>query len=256
MAVAKKKVLITGASGIIGGLVWRNLGDKYEFSGLNRRPVEGIPSLQASIANFEAIMPAFEGIDTVVHLSAQLQNPHVWEGMLEINIKGLHNVFEASRMNGVKRIVFASSGGATLGAQYHLSPYKELTTGQYDKVAPGWKKLDHHSPYWPIDFYGLSKAFGEIMGRMYASEFDMSVICLRLGALLESDRPEIVRQVPGWLSHRDCVQMIDRCIVAPDSLRYEIFDIVSKNRWAVRDISHAREVLGYEPQDSSDNFTF
>ena len=88
------------------------------------------------------------------------------------------------------------------------------------------------------------------MGRMYASEFDMSVICLRLGALLKDDRPEIVRHVPGWLSHRDCVQMIDRCIGAPDSLRYDIFDIVTDNRWAVRDISHAREVLGYEPQDS------
>ena len=173
----------------------RDLGEKYEFSGLNRRPVEGIPCLQASIANFEAIMPAFEGIDTVVHLSAEMPNLRGWEGMLEINIEGLHNVFEASRINGVKRIVFASSGAATLGAQYHLSPYKEITTGQYDRVAPGWSKLDHHSPYWPIDFYGLSKAFGEIMGRMYASELGISVICLRLGALLKSDRPEIVRHV-------------------------------------------------------------
>ena len=71
MTEAKKKVLITGASGTIGGLVWRNLGDKYDFSGLSRRPVDGIPHTRASIANFEAIMPAFEGIDTVLHLSAE-----------------------------------------------------------------------------------------------------------------------------------------------------------------------------------------
>jgi len=72
--MAKKRVLITGASGTIGTLIWKNLGDKYEFSGLNRRPVSGLPCLQASIANFPAIMPAFEGIDSVIHLSAENQN--------------------------------------------------------------------------------------------------------------------------------------------------------------------------------------
>jgi nucleoside-diphosphate-sugar epimerase len=257
MTTAKKKVLITGASGTIGGLARRNLADKYEFSGLNRRPLDGIPGLQASIANFDAIMPAFEGIDTVLHLSAENQDAHSWEGNLEINIKGLRNVFEASRINGVRRVVFASSGAATLGPQHHLSPYMELAAGEFDKVPPTWEKLDYRSPYWPTDLYGVSKAFGEVLGRMYASEFGMSVICLRIGALLKgSDRPEAQRHVPGYLSFGDCVQMIDLCLSAPDSLRYDIFDVISNNRWAIRDIGHARDVLGYDPQDSSDNYTF
>jgi hypothetical protein len=50
--------------------------------------------------------------------------------------------------------------------------------------------------------------------------------------------------------------MIDRCLSAPDSLRYDILDMVSDNRWSIRDCAHAREVLGYGPQDSSDGYTF
>ncbi len=113
MTDSKKKVLITGASGDIGGLTWRNLGHKYEFSGLNRSHVEGIPNTRASIANFEAILPAFEGMDMVLHLSAENRNVHSWEGNLEINIKGCRNVYEAARIQGVKRVVYASSGAVS-----------------------------------------------------------------------------------------------------------------------------------------------
>ena len=256
MTAANKRVLITGASGLIGGLVLRDLAEKYEFTALNRRPVADIPCLQASIDDRDAIAPAFEGIDTVLHLAADIRNGSSWEVMLETNIKGTYKVFEASRTNGVKRIVFASSGAATVGPQFHVSPIKEIAAGDYDSVPLVWDKLDHSSPFWPVDFYGLSKAFGEVLGRMYASEHRMSVICLRIGAVLESDRPEIARHVAGYLSHRDCVQMIDRSLGALASIRYDVFDVVSDNRWAVRDVAHARQVLGYEPQDSSDGFTF
>ena len=65
----KVRVLVTGASGLIGQILLRNLGPKYSFSALNRRPVQGIPCTQADIADLDAIRPAFEGIDTVVHLA-------------------------------------------------------------------------------------------------------------------------------------------------------------------------------------------
>ena len=84
----------------------------------------------------------------------------------------------------------------------------------------------------------------------------MSVICFRIGALLKSNRPEIPTHVPGWLSHGDCVQMIDLCLSAPESLKFDIFDVVSNNKWAIRDTGHAREVLGYDPKDSADQYRF
>ena len=144
MTTPKKKVLITGASGT---LTRKSLAHKYEFSGLNRSPVKDIPNLQTSITNFETIAPAFEGIDTVIHLSAENRDVNSREGNQQINIKRLRNVFEASRINGAKRVIFASSGSTTLGPQYHLSPYMEIAADEYDKVPETWEMLDDNSPY-------------------------------------------------------------------------------------------------------------
>ena len=113
----RQKVLITGASGLIGGLVIKNLGEKYEFTALNRRPLEDIASTQADISNFESIQMAFTDIDTVLHLGA-LATPGLtnnWDGIVSTNIHGTFNVYEASRIAGVKRIIFASSGGTIQG---------------------------------------------------------------------------------------------------------------------------------------------
>ena len=95
------------------------------------------------------------------------------------------------------------------------------------------------------------------MARMYASEHGMSMICLRIGALLKgSNRPEMTSLTGGYLSFSDCVQMMDLCLSTPDSLRFDTFAVVSNNKWAVRDNTHAREVLGYNPKDSSDGYIF
>ena len=109
--MAQKKVLITGMSGLIGGLVRERAEDKYILSALNRRPIEGVECHQADIADLASIRPAFEGVDVVVHLAAMAQpSGMTWEELLSANIIGCYNVFEASRQAGVKRIVFASSG--------------------------------------------------------------------------------------------------------------------------------------------------
>ncbi|MCB0124540.1 MAG: NAD(P)-dependent oxidoreductase, partial [Caldilineaceae bacterium] len=115
---AKPKVLITGASGLIGGLALRNLGDKYAFSALNRSPVEGIPCTQADINDGEAIKPAFQGIDMVLHLSAETKDLYNWAKILSTTMAGTVNVFEAARLAGVKRIVFGSTGGTMCGYEY------------------------------------------------------------------------------------------------------------------------------------------
>lgn len=112
--MTKKRVLVTGLSGVIGMGIRRYLEGKYDLSALNRRDVPGVPCHRADIADLEAIKPAFEGKDVVVHLAASLGNAS-WEDTLRANLIGCYNVFEASRLAGVKRVIFASSGAAVWG---------------------------------------------------------------------------------------------------------------------------------------------
>ena len=250
---AKKKVLVTGASGLIGSLVVKNLARKYELSALNRRPVQEIPCLQADIADLDAILPAFRDIDTVLHLAGYTDDVTDWEGTERVNIKGTYNVYEAARRNGARRIVFASSGGVMLG--YELdSPYTEIVAAEYDRIPAQWTMIPDTAPVRPITVCYVSKVFGEVLGRMYSDQYGISVLNIRLGAVLAEDKPALRRHFPGYLSHADCIQMIEKCIDAPATVQYDIFQAISNNRYRWRDIEHARKVIGYEPTGSAENF--
>jgi nucleoside-diphosphate-sugar epimerase len=253
MTSDKPKVLITGASGLIGGLTWRNLGHKYEFSGLNRRAVPEIPTTQADISNLEAILPAFKGIDMVVHMANFTGDADSWDMHLNMGIIGTRNVYEAARLNGVKRVVLGSTGDTTTGYEMEY-PYGELAAGEYDKVTEPWKLLSHTDPTRPKSVYGACKVFCEALGNWYSDRYDMSVLCIRLGAVLAENRPTLRRQYPGWLDQQDCADMIDRCLSAPESLKYDIFNAISDNKYRWRDIDHAKEVLGWEPRGRAEDY--
>ena len=190
------KVLLTGASGLIGGLVLRGLGHKYAFSALNRRKVEEIPCHQANISDLEAILPAFEGVHTVVHLAAYTQGAE-WEPLLAQNIVGRYNVYEAASRCGVQRVILASSGGTMLGYELE-SPYRELVAGDYDKLDSQWTMLDHRWPVRPGGLDYVPDVFGEVLGRYYSDYRGLSVLCIRLGAVLDTNRPKLVRHFPGY----------------------------------------------------------
>ena len=253
MSSDKPKVLITGASGLIGGLTWRNLGHKYEFSGLNRRAVPEIPNTQADISDFDAILPAFEGIDMVVHMANYTGDADSWDMHLNMGIIGTRNVYEAARLNGVKRVVLGSTGDTTTGYEMDY-PYGELAAGEYDKVNEPWRMLTHTDPTRPKSVYGACKIFCEALGHWYSDRYDMSVLCIRLGAVLAENRPTLRRQYPGWLDQQDCVDMIDRCLAAPESLKFDTFNAISDNKYRWRDIGHAKEVLGWEPRGHAEDY--
>jgi len=137
--MVKKGVLVTGLSGVIGGAVLEHLGDKYDLSALNRRDIPGVNCYRADIADLNAIRQAFEGKDVVVHLAAVLSDAS-WEDILRTNIIGCYNVFEASRLAGVKRIIFASSGAVVMGYEKD-SPYSAIVKGDYDEMSSGWPML-------------------------------------------------------------------------------------------------------------------
>ena len=197
-----KKVLITGMSGRIGGILRRHLESVggYELSALNRRPVEGVECFQADVADLEAIKPAFEGKDVVVHLAAFLGSQD-WEGHLAGNIVGAYNVYEAARLAGVKRVVFGSSGATTLGIE-RTAPYDALSAGRYDEVPDDVPKITHEL-IWPSGIYGAAKIWGEAVGRHFSDAYGLSVLCVRIGRVNDADRPEPEHGFVRYLSHRD-----------------------------------------------------
>jgi nucleoside-diphosphate-sugar epimerase len=246
-----RPVLVTGLSGRIGGALLEHLGSAWQLRALNRRPVPGIPGHQADIADLEAIRPAFVGIDAVVHLAALADGSAPLDAVLRNNVVGTYNVFEAARQAGVRRIVFASSGATVSGWEREM-PYRALVAGQYDAVST-WPMITHETPVRPVGLYGASKMWGEALARHYADAHGISTICLRIGHVVAEDRPLTVRDFSVWCSRRDVARMIGHALAAPESVGFDVFFVLSANRWAYRDVTHARDVLGWSPLDRAED---
>jgi nucleoside-diphosphate-sugar epimerase len=207
---------------------------------------------QADIADLDAIQPAFAGVEQVAHLAAVADTRAPFPDILRANIVGTYNVFEAARRAGVRRVIFASSG-AVVSAIEREEPYRALVEGRYD-AAGAWARLTHESPLRPNGLYGASKAWGEALGRHYADAHGISVLCLRIGHVTAEDRPAGPRDFSVWCSQRDIARMVERCLEAPPTLRFDIFYVLSRNRWGYRDLDHARAVLGFEPVDAAEAY--
>jgi nucleoside-diphosphate-sugar epimerase len=254
----RPRVLVTGLSGLIGGALLAHLRDRYDVRGLNRRPVAGVPCVQADIADLDAIQPAFAGVATVVHLAALADSSAPFDAILRANVIGTHNVFEAARRAGVRRVIFASSG-STVSAYERDEPWRTLVAGRYEALPrgadgqPTWPMITTSTPTRPAAFYGVSKVSGEALARHYADAYGLSMICVRIGHVSKEDRPLVPREYSVWCSQRDVVRGIELAIVAPETLRYEIVFVTSGNRWGYRDLEHTRAVLGYEPMDAAED---
>jgi nucleoside-diphosphate-sugar epimerase len=247
----RKVVLVTGMSGLIGGALRRHLDPAaYELRSLSRRAVDGVPSHRADIADLDAIQPVFAGVDTVVHLAAAVGNPP-FETLLRANVVGTYNVFEAARRAGVSRVIFASSGAVVSGWE-RTEPYLALVEGRYDGLRD-WPMMTHETPLRPSGLYGASKVWGEALARQYADAHDLSVICVRIGRVRAADRPVELREFAVFCSQRDVARMIERCLAAPPTVRFDIFFATSLNRWGYRDLDHARAVVGFEPADAAED---
>ena len=245
----KKRVLVTGAEGKIGTAVRRELGARYDLVLLTRGP-QPFPSHVGDIAELETIEPAFRGVDAVVHLAASAAVDSPWDDVLANNLIGTYNVFEAARRGGATRIVFASSNHAI--GMYELDGAPELYRLDDRRV------YDHTVEIRPDSLYGVSKAYGEALGRFYSECHGMAVICLRIGWVVDDDDPraaaasfgvsgtERVRAV--WLSQRDCTQLIERSLEA-EHVPFAVVYGISDNPRQFWDLAHARELLGYEPRD-------
>ncbi len=176
-----------------------------------------------------------QGIDTVVHLAAEPHPEAPWESLLPANIVGVYNVLEAAHESGCRRVIFASSINAVAGY-------------------PDEMQVRTSMPVRPFNLYGATKAWGEAVACYYADQRGLSAICLRIGWVRRRDSPDLRPDHPYLsfvLTYEDLGQLVEKSIQAPDSLRFGIFHGVSNNRWKRLDISDARTVLGYEPQDDA-----
>ena len=247
------RILITGMSGLIGGAARRRLEPRARLTALNRSDVAGVPTVRADLSDLDGSRPAFEGQDTVVHLAAKAGDNYSWEELRDTNVIGTRNVLEAARLAGCKRIVFASSG-ATVAGWEREEPYRALVEGRYDDVPADWMRIRHDMATRPNGMYGSTKVWGESLARHYADAFGLSVISLRFGYVNAEDRPTDARAFSVWCSQRDAVNAIELAVDMDDSVRYDVFFILSDNRWGYRDLSHARAVLGLEPQDAAEDY--
>jgi nucleoside-diphosphate-sugar epimerase len=245
------RVLVTGMSGLIGGALRKRLEGRYPLRALNRRDLPGVECHRGDIADLDAIQPAFRDVEIVVHLAAAAGGAVPWERIERDNLRGTYNVFEAARRAGVRRVIFASSGATVTGYERD-EPYAALVAGTYDGLT-AWPMLTHEAPVRPAALYGVSKVYGEALGRQYSDEHDLSVLSIRIGRVKSEDRPGTARDFAVWLSQRDVVQILERAITAPAGLRHGIFFATSDNRWGYRDLRHARETLGFVPEDRAED---
>ena len=239
---------------MIGGILRDALAENYDLRGVDVQDIPGFDSLVADTTDLDAIQPVFDGVDTVIDLAAIAQEDTPWDDVHANNIPSTYNALEASRRAGVRRVIFASSNHAT-GMYEGDHPYSAIVAGRYEGLDPATiPYVDTGMPIRPDGPYGIAKAFGEAAGRHYSDRHGMSVICLRIGTLNRDSRPLIPRHFATLLSHRDLTHLVERCIEAPDDLRFRIFYGVSNNRWRFWNIADSERTIGYRPQDDAETW--
>ncbi|GIK72608.1 MAG: NAD-dependent epimerase [Chloroflexota bacterium] len=231
------RILITGGSGRIGTLISANLRTRYSLILLDRRPPADptLPFVHADISNADALAPHVQGIDTVLHLAAELRPTAPWTSIFPNNVVGTYNVMQAACAAGCRRVVFASSAYAVLGYPPHIL-------------------IESHMPPRPPNLYGASKAWGEALAREYAAASNTSILCVRIGYLVEPDAAVITPKHPALdlaLTPRDLISVLTACIEAPDQLRFGIYHAVSHPHSRRFDMRPTAVELGFIPADDA-----
>jgi uronate dehydrogenase len=230
-----RRILLTGAAGGVGSWLRKLLPAIYPGLILSdlKTPDDLSPDetfIAADLADFSQVQKIVEGVDGIIHLGGHsVEGP--WETILNSNIIGAYHLFEAARLAGVKRIVFASSNHAV---GFH--PRSEM--------------IDTHALVRPDTRYGVSKAFGEALGSLYAFKYNIGVLSIRIGNV--GEKPLDERRLSIWLKTEDLVSLI-RIGLEREGLVYEVIYGMSDNKRAWWDNKRALE-LGYQPSGRSEDY--
>lgn len=272
-------VLVTGVYGRCGTAVIDHLHDRdeYDFTYFNRsdrpddHPYGGYNTYVGDITDADALDESTNGNDAMIHMAAYPHPEGDWDDVFEPNVLGMCYALEAARHNDVESFVFLSSNHVMGEYEEELAP--ELYTRDSDLV------LDHTDPVRPDSFYGVTKCFGEVLGRYYVENFEYPkrFYALRVCTvnMPEYDHPygnaehgvdngefergsaeydrQVARMKATWQSRRDFAHEID-CCLQDDSVEYNVFAGVSDNRRRWFDLEHARARIGYDPQDDAEEW--
>jgi uronate dehydrogenase len=230
-----KPILLTGASGALGRQIVKGLADTGWA--LRLTDIQPFPDALPANASFTRVdlndgvplLRLAEGCGTILHFGG-ISTGRPFEEVLGPNLVGLYHVYEAARREGA-RVVFASSN--------HSIGFHERT-----------EKLDADCQFRPDSYYGLSKAYGELMGRLYWDKHGVESVLVRIGSCFPE--PVEARMLATWLSYADLVRLMRRCVEAEKVGCAVIWGASNNARsfWG----KDAREKLGWAPQDSADGF--
>jgi len=228
------RLLITGAGGNLGKVARDHYQGKFpqlrlsDFADMGSAK-EGEEIIVCDLAERDAVVELLDGVDAVIHLGGQA-NEADWDTVINSNLIGGINLWEGARLAGTDRIVFASSNHA-------IGMHPRTTT------------IDDNCQYRPDTRYGVSKVFGEQLGRFYSYKYGIRCMNIRIGSCFP--KPFDARSLSSWLSFRDFCQLLDIGLTA--DYQFENVYGVSDNPTCWWDNSNA-ERLGYKPQDNAEDY--
>jgi nucleoside-diphosphate-sugar epimerase len=247
------KVAVTGGAGVVGAPLCRDLARDHAVVSIDLRDADVI----ADVQDLASLRAAFAGCDAIVHLAGIARFDCTMQETLGPNLAGTMNAYEAARLAGCRRFVFAGS--------HHVVGMNEIerAPGLY---SPGsGLVLRSDSDLRPDSLYAAWKVFGEALGRVYQERHGLLVACIRIGTMHAANDPRdrSVLQTSGflgltdadkfrryaatWMSHRDFADLV-RAILA-SAVPFAVVYGVSDNATRFYDLEAGRSLFGFWPKD-------
>lgn len=230
-----KKLVLTGAAGRLGSYLREPLSkmcDELVSTDIAvdiGKLYDGETYMMADLSSLDAMLKVIAGADMVVHFGA-IGDEAPWDDILQSNIIGAYNVWEAAYRCGVKRVVYASSVHA-------VGMHKKTDTIGLD------------APHRPDTYYGLAKCFSEDLASLYWDKRGIEAVCMRIFSCAQANN---ARSIGTWLSYDDLIHLVERSIDSP-VVGFSIVYGISNNDRAVVDNTKAGH-LGYRPKDNAEIF--